>query len=1811
MNSYRNIGSRQRDAGVAVIALIGTCLMTVSSLSSGASVTGSETGVNEGAPDAVSTPGPIAQVNQISPKAVTPPGPLTFSNSPTDAELMIAHVFMEQLVPIGGHTTVGENEALVRAILRFKQLGDDGNTTPFSEFLNQYPHSAWKASLLTNLGILYRRSGHWTEALNSWEEAWRLSKNEKDPNACKIADAAVGYLVEFNSRIGRYDQIKELLSETAGRSMHGAAAQRVARGEQAVSLMLRHPEKCFRCGPMALDRILAMEKPGLPTCEAIFNAKSTLNGISLDQVNALAGKAGMDFQMAKRSVGSTIIVPAVINWKVGHYAAIVKEESGSYLIQDPTFSDDIWMSKSALDAEASGYFLVPSGPLPAGWRKVGKNEGKLVWGKGTVSSFNAPPPNGVGPSIPGDANKGCGGMTDYAVDPSRINLMLNDVPMGYTPPIGPSVHFKVSYSEFEQAPTDTPTYSNLGPQWSCNWVAFIIDDPMNAATTSYGPNGGTLTYSGYTTTSGTTGSFAMQPEMHSVLVRTSGSSYIQQFPDGSQQIYGLSDGASPQKIYMTQLVDSADNAITFNYDNTFRLTSVVDAIGGTNSITYESNTSGSSGYYLISRVTDPFGRYASFGYNAGGQLTSGTDVIGLVSQYGYGSNDFISTLTTPYGQTTFTSGSTDQVDLSLQVTDPAGGTEFYQSDGDDDDNYTPDDSSAPIPTGLNVLYEGEYPLIQYRNTYYWNKEAYMQGAGDRTKAAIFHWLHYQSAGNTIVSDILESQKPALESRIYYNYPGQGTVISTGSSNLPSAEGRVLDGGTTTQLVQFGYNSLGNVTLKTDPLGRTTTYKYAANNIDLLAVYQRNPAGVSTDASGSAADLVASYTYNSQHLPLTATDASGQTASFSYNTAGQILSATNAENQAITYSYNGNGYLQSITGPVVSATTTFTYDGYGRVLTATNSQGYGVTMNYDNMDRLTKTTYPDGTSQQITYTNLDPTSVTDRLNRTTYLYYDAMRRLIAVQDPLLRVTQYQRCTCGALTGIIDPAENETSFIRDVEGRVTVKTYDDGSPVYSTYENNTSRLKSVTDALGQTTNFSYNLDDSLAGTSYSNALVTTPSVSYSYDPVYGRMTGMVDATGSTSFNYNAITGSGLGQGRLGSVVGPLANSTVGYTYDALGRVTGRSINGSANTASAAFDSLGRVTAIANALSSGSFQYSYLGATDLISGISYPNGQQANMEYYGNTGDDRLEEVENLDPSSNVISQFNYAYDAEGRVTNWAQTNSAMAGGTNSFALAYNGADELTGAVVSATGGVSQTYAFGYDAAENRTQEQIGSATTTSSFNDLNQLTGQSAGGLTQFTGTLSEWANVTVGGSAATVLSTPTGSGTSYSFDGAANLATGTDTVPIVATDSVGNTATNNYQVVVPSGPGRSLTYDADGNLLSDGSNNYVWDAANRLEEIWYGPAGSSASTTFTYNGLGQRTEILEKNSSGVVTSTNQFVWAPGDAEPDEERDGNDNVTRRFYTEGEQISGTSYYFTTDHLGSVREMTNTSGTVQTRYGYDLWGNETLLSGTLNADFGFAGYYQHLPSGLNLTMFREYNPNFGRWMNRDPIAEAGGINLYGYVGNNPISGVDPFGLVWGMDWLDNPVYDSFVQNAADTVSGFAHFATFGVSDWAQNQLGLSSLINPCGPGYMLGEGGGFVLGLIDGEAEESIAQEGAEQLEFDFVSDDLSGELSSWDTPAAEETSAGNTYFHYTQAEIPAGQGLNVGSGVTSVGNLNASEAMLQLGIEPPTYVYPVSLENPADYLIQDLGTPARSQIPSWQVIQQTPPGSVGPPTLVPPAP
>ena len=1214
-------------------------------------------------------------------------------------EISRARAFEEPLVPIGGHATVKENKALGTALAAYVKRDESDDASPITNFLQRHPASVWRASLLTNLGLAYRRTAHFSKALGAWEEAWKLAKNESDVKARAVGDRAVGELADLTARLGHQEKLENVLEQVSGRDVRGPATERLSAARQALWQMRQEPEDSFRCGPYALSKVSEANRPGNARTTEILRAPVTPQGMSLRQLNALAEDFQLKLRMAKREAGAAVPVPSVVHWRLGHYGALVKEQDGRYLLQDPTLSTapagEAWISRAALDAEASGYFLIPEGGLPEGWHSVSGQEGDTVWGSGYTSGSN---PNGTGPYDPRGGGGNCGpGMAAYSVHLMLVSLHIEDTPVGYTPPRGPDMHFKVSYNQREANQPATFSYSNFGAKWTSDWLSYVIDDPQSPSrdVDLYNRGGGTETYTGFDTA---TRSYAPQYLNGAVLRRIAPAGYERRLSDGSYEIFNRSDGSAsfPRKVFMTRLIDPYGNAADLSYDADLRLTTVIDPLGQPTTLSYE--LPGDT--LKITRVTDPFGRFATFEYNDSGQLVRITDVIGLQSQFDYDTGDFIRAMTTPYGTTTFAKGEQGTTRF-LEATDPLGDTERVeyrqQAPGvaDHDDN-----TIVPQFAESNLLYNS---YLDGRDTFYWDKKTWRDFPGDYTKAKMFHFLHENAA---TTGRVIESIKEPLERRVWFLYPGMTTRGFIDGVRLaqPSRIARVLDDGTT-QLYQFEYNRRGKVNRSVDPIGRALSSDYAFNGLDLLEVAQTrapNP------------DLLASFTYNAQHLPLTATDAAQQTTTMTYNGFGQVRTITNPKNETKTFTYDDKGYLMSVEGPLPGSITRLTYDDFGRVQTVTDSAGYTLTFDYDPLDRLVQIGYPDGTSRSIVYNRLDPEQLIDRLGRPTIRTYNERRQLIRVQDPAQRITQFEWCPCGRLQRVIDPLNRPTTWNYDVQRRVTSKVFPDGTALEYTYENTTSRLQQVVDAKGQARQYQYYLDNTLKQISYAGGGVPTPSISFTYDPNYGRVLTMDDGTGRTTYEYNPITkGPGIGAGKLESETGPLPNSTITYQYDELGRVIERAVNGVAQTR--IYDALGRVALVTNPL--GDFALNYVDATNRLSSIDYPNGQRTAFAYYDVLGDLRLQEIQNLDPASAVLSRFNYGYDAEGRIMSW--TRQADGGGPIPYTLGYDGADQLLSAVPQ---GIGSQYTYTYDDAGNRLTEQIDGDVTNASYNELNQLIGR---------------------------------------------------------------------------------------------------------------------------------------------------------------------------------------------------------------------------------------------------------------------------------------------------------------------------------------------------------------------------------------------------------------------------------------------------------------------------------------------------------
>ena len=692
-------------------------------------------------------------------------------------------------------------------------------------------------------------------------------------------------------------------------------------------------------------------------------------------------------------------------------------------------------------------------------------------------------------------------MASYSLYFLLASLHIEDTPIAYTPPLGSDVSFQVVYNQREANQPMEFDFSNLGPKWTFNWLSYVTDNPSDpaAGATVFLRGGGREVYANWDSKSQ---SYDPAPETMAVLVRIAPSTYERRLPDGSKEIFNVVSGSTnPRRVFLKEIRDPVNNPTTLTYhDNSLKIEKITDALG--QQTTLEEPLKGDS--LKVTKVTDPFGRFAQFDYEAG-ELRKITDPVGIQSQFSYEwGSDFINQLTTPYGSTSFAKGESGDGQRWLEATDPRGGKERVEYDAITDTSAF--EALAP---------EGAYNFDLHRNnTYYWDKRAMAEGAGDYSKARVIHWL--VNGDGTKISGIKHSEKRSLENRVWYTYVGQLNDGKVGTNARPTEIARVLDDFGTEALF-FNYNALGNVTKKTDARGRVTTYEYATNQIDLVRVFQRNPVGLSQDTEQQNADLLAELIYDPSepaHRPKIVWDVARQPTTYHYNAEGQLLSVKNARNEITTYTYGDGasvpaGYLAFVTSPDFEgahAVTSFTYDTAHRVRTETlNPDGYVLTFDYDNIDRPTQISYPDGTTKQFSYINeqsvmtLDLTGTKDRLGRGIARHYNSNRQLDSVTDALGRTTTYEWCACGSLSSITDANSNVTTFDRDLQSRVTSKVFGGktDNAVHYTYENATGRLKSMTDALDQTTNYEYFADGRLKRVSYVNARNVTPEVSYTYD------------------------------------------------------------------------------------------------------------------------------------------------------------------------------------------------------------------------------------------------------------------------------------------------------------------------------------------------------------------------------------------------------------------------------------------------------------------------------------------------------------------------------------------------------------------------------------------------------------------------------------------------------------------------------------------------------------------------------------------
>jgi RHS repeat-associated protein len=379
------------------------------------------------------------------------------------------------------------------------------------------------------------------------------------------------------------------------------------------------------------------------------------------------------------------------------------------------------------------------------------------------------------------------------------------------------------------------------------------------------------------------------------------------------------------------------------------------------------------------------------------------------------------------------------------------------------------------------------------------------------------------------------------------------------------------------------------------------------------------------------------------------------------------------------------------------------------------------------------------------------------------------------------------------------------------------------------------------------------------------------------------------------------------------------------------------------------------------------------------------------------------------------------------NQANQRTAVARTAGDFVnYTYDNAGELKTAIGKETGGVTnrwqEQFGYAYDAAGNLNFRTNNTLLQQFYLNSLNELTGATnSGRLTVVGSTTSPATNVTVNTSNTVLYADVSFASTNQPWVNDNN------TYTAIAHDVYNRWATNSLSVNLSATNG--FAYDWNGNLLSDGTRNFAYDNENQLIAVW---VASSFSNNFVYDGKLRRRLTKEFSWNGSAwTQTNEVHFIYDGNIVVQERDAN-NLPWVTYTRGNDLSGTlqrtggiggllartanpqfptfaTALYHSDGNGNVTCLVYTNQTVAAKYLYDPFGNTLAQYGSLAEAnvYRLSSKEWSSKARLYYYLYRFYDPNLGRWLNRDPIQEAGGLNLYDYVGNDPVDFVDTDGLI------------------------------------------------------------------------------------------------------------------------------------------------------------------------------------------------------------
>ncbi|MCB2180964.1 MAG: PKD domain-containing protein [Desulfobulbaceae bacterium] len=885
-----------------------------------------------------------------------------------------------------------------------------------------------------------------------------------------------------------------------------------------------------------------------------------------------------------------------------------------------------------------------------------------------------------------------------------------------------------------------------------------------------------------------------------------------------------------------------------------------------------------------------------------------------------------------------------------------------------------------------------------------------------------------------------------------------------------------------QQTTYTYDGAGDLVQFTDQNGNVTTYVYGSDHylleiqapdghlplrneyypdgrlsahLDSLGnrtEYSYNPPArqeTVTDPNGHSI----TYTYDSMANVVEENDSLVGLTSFSYDANGNLLERVDPSGRKITFTYDGNGNKLSETrytdsaDPGSALTRTFTYNSLNQVTSITNPLGDQTLYTYDaDGNPLTKEkknsggtvlfseswTY-DGSGNRLSHTNAN--------GQISHSAYNAFGDQTSMTDAAGLTTSYEYDTLGRKTAIIDGLGQRTSFTYDGMGNLATVTDHDGEILFSLNSNHEGQITSRTDANG-TDSFAYTGSGNLSQVTDSQAGV----VMLDYNNI-NKMTTLTNANGVPSlYDYDGL-------GRMVNRTDPLGNSS-GFSYDAEGYISGKTL---ADGASITFDrdDMGRL--VRETKPEGTVSYTYdensritqmvenYGGSDLITNMTYnafgwlasvtdPNGRTVAYEYdtAGNrtkvTAADGTEIIYTYDAASRLHSvqaggnQVTFSYNAAGQRQTAAYSN----GVTTTYG--YDSLGRLDSILIKdAADTVIASYDYTIDSLGNRTGVTLADGSISWALDNLNRLTGEDISSTNL--GTTSQ----------------------TFSYDNVGNRFT------------AGTPETYNTDNSLHQRGATTYSYDPNGNMTTfTGGPAYSYDSASRLT----GFSSGTLTATYQYDSMGRRTAKTVAADSREYLYDNQHILS-------EYLNG---TLAAHYVYSNRVDeplmtlqgGSVYFYHADGQGNVVALTDSSGNVVQRYGYDAWGQLLVNSGSFSFSgaglvntFTYTGREYDAESGLYHYRTRAYDPALGRFLQRDgqqgDLTLPQSLNLYSYVMNNPVTYTDPSGQTALVSYVVVLSYPSGKEVSA-ALAGFLHgFSTTNIQF-------LASYMELIGEGYDIG---------------------------------------------------------------------------------------------------------------------------------------------------